>query len=161
MTRFIRDGHKQVVDLTRHANLRLVFTMAAIVLAAGCSGQAMPRVEMMENGVYVRKTVRTYDITGARDGATTHASATIALDGGDTLRVDLNVSYNPTPELASGHWRIQGKTPEEGDVQAESIKFLGGQGASPGVGGRFRLESFGNPRMRVVLPARPLEHPLP
>jgi hypothetical protein len=44
-------------------------------------------------------------------------------------------------------------------VRAESIKFLGGQGAMPSVGGRFVLESFDTPRMRVVLPAREIARP--
>ncbi len=133
--------------------------MIMTALLAGCSGSGKPRVEAMENGVYIRKNVSSYRISGARDGATTHATALITLDQVDTVQIDLNVAYNPTPVLASGHWKRTGPTVEEGDVHAESLKFLGGQGSAPGVGGRFRLDSFGNPRMRVVLPAQPLERP--
>jgi hypothetical protein len=138
----------------------MVCVAAAMVAAMiSCTG-SNPRVEAMENGVYVKKTVSAYAISGARDGSTTHASASLTFDDGDRLHIDLNVTYNPTPELASGHWTREGKVNEEGDVHAESIKFLGGQGATPSVGGRFVLESLGQPRMRVVLPARELQRPL-
>jgi hypothetical protein len=80
---------------------------------------------------------------------------------GDHIRVDLEVSYNPTPELASGHWQREGHLNGEGPVHAESLKFLGGQGAAPSVGGRFRLDQEGSPRMRVTMPMQPLERPAP
>jgi hypothetical protein len=47
--------------------------------------------------------------------------------------------------------------PGEGDVREESLKFLGGQGATPSVGGRFRLETNGETRWRVVMPTQPLK----
>lgn len=135
----------------------LAAALAAVMIA--CSGPGSPRVEAMENGVYIRKNVRSYHISGARDGATTHARAVIVLNDGDSLHIDLNVGYNPAPVLASGNWRRSGTAQEEGEVVAESLKFLGGQGSGPSVGGRFRLERLGNPRLRVVLPAQPLERP--
>ncbi|HXS09490.1 MAG TPA: hypothetical protein VN852_05865 [Candidatus Krumholzibacteria bacterium] len=138
---------------------RTFIPLAMTALLAACSGPGSPRVETMENGVYIRKNVRTYHISGARDGAATHATALITLDEGDTVQIDMNVTYNPTPALTTAHWMRKGKSAEEGDVHAESLKFLGGQGGTPSVGGRFRLDSSGNPRMRVTLPARPLERP--
>jgi hypothetical protein len=148
----------EVINVSRFAALASsVRVIAGVCLVAvACMGSDRPRVEVMENGVYVQKSVRAYQISGARDGAITHANAMLTLDDGDRVRIDLAVQYNPTPELASGHWRREGKVVEEGDVHAQSLKFLGGQGGTPSVGGRFRLETFGNPRMRVVLPARPL-----
>ena len=137
---------------------RLVHCFAVLCAAAmiSCSSSS-PRVEAMENGVYVRKDVQTYRLSGARDGATTHATAVLMLADGDRVRIELEVFYDPTPELQSGHWKREGKVVEEGDVHAESLKFLGGQGGTPSVGGRFRLDSFGSPHMRVFLPTRPLE----
>ena len=41
------------------------------------------------------ESVRAYEITGARDGDTTHASALITIDDGDRVHIDLNVTYNP------------------------------------------------------------------
>lgn len=135
------------------------FAAALLVVAVACSGSSSPRVEVMENGVYIRKAVSGYEISGARDGTTTRAVAMITMDDGDHVRIELEVTYNPTPELASGHWQREGKVAEEGQVHAESLKFLGGQGSTPSVGGRFRLETNGSPRMRVVLPMQPLARP--
>lgn len=132
--------------------------MALLVPAVmtGCFGSGSPRVEIMENGVYMRHAVQSYTITGARNGATTHATALITLHDGDRITIDLDVAYNPAPELAAGEWKREGKVAEAGQVHAESLKFLGGQGSTPSVGGRFRLETNGNPRLRVLLPAQPL-----
>jgi hypothetical protein len=47
----------------------------------------------------------------------------------------------------------------EGTVHEESLKFLGGQGATPSVGGRFRLDEEGSARMRVTMPVQPLARP--
>jgi hypothetical protein len=135
--------------------LAFAFLLPAV---AGCSGNKA-RVELMTNGVYNPEKVSTYTITGARDGATTRATGTFTLSDGDHILVELEVSYNPTPELASGHWQRAGHVTGEGTVHAEALKFLGGQGATPSVGGRFRLDQEGSPRMRVTMPARPLERP--
>jgi hypothetical protein len=108
-------------------------------------------------GLYQPQPVTAYEITGARDGATTNATGVFTLESGERLSVELRVSYNPTPVLAGGHWRSEGSTTEEGDVHEESLKFLGGQGSTPSVGGRFRLETYGQPRWRVVMPTRPLK----
>ncbi|HKW15573.1 MAG TPA: hypothetical protein VJS69_13890 [Candidatus Krumholzibacteria bacterium] len=134
---------------------------AALVVLGGCSGSSKPSVELMENGVYRPEKVSGYSIAGARDGATTHATGTFTMADGDTIRVGLEVTYNPTPELARGHWQRRGRMSGEGPVHAESLKFLGGQGATPSVGGRFRLDQEGSPLMRVTMPTQPLERPAP
>jgi hypothetical protein len=143
--------------VTRSRNIAAAGAFLLAIAAGGCFGTGKPGVELYENGVYHAEVVRAYEISGARDGATTRAVALFTLDGGDRVKVELEVSYNPTPELASGHWQREGKVSGEGDVRAESLKFLGGQGATPSVGGRFLLETYGSPRMRVVIPAQPLE----
>src|SRR5262249_31139100 len=135
--------------------------VAIAMFAAGCSGSNRPQVELMENGVYRPEKVRSYSISGARDGATTHATGTFLMADGDHIQIELDVSYNPTPELASGRWQRDGHVRGAGPVQAESLKFLGGQGAPPSVGGRFRLDQEGSPLMRVTMPAQPLERPAP
>jgi hypothetical protein len=86
----------------------------------------------------------------------TNAAAVLTLEDGRRLHVELQIVYNPTPALGSGRWRLDGPEGGTGDVRAESIKFLGGQGESPSLGGRFRLNENGNPRFRVTLPARPV-----
>ena len=131
--------------------------VAALLLSAGCAGRDQARVERYEGGLYHAETVTGYTLSGARDGATTNATGVFTLENGDKLSVELHVSYNPTPVLAGGHWRSEGSTAEAGDVHEESLKFLGGQGAAPSVGGRFRLETYGQPRWRVVMPVQPLK----
>jgi hypothetical protein len=129
-------------------------------LLGGCES-GKPRVDLMQNGVYNSEKVSSYSISGARDGATTHALGVFTMENGDHIRVELTVAYNPTPELASGHWMREGKISGEGSVHAESIKFLGGQGGTPSVGGRFTLDRDGNPLMRVTMPAQPLQQSAP
>jgi len=133
----------------------------ALVVGTGCSGSSKPSVDLMENGVYRPEKVSGYSIAGARAGATTRAVGTFMLANGDTIRVELEVAYNPAAELASAHWQRRGHIAGEGSVHEEALKFLGGQGATPSVGGRFRLDQEGSPLMRVNMPVRPLERPAP
>lgn len=138
----------------------VVLAAAMVLFACGCAGRDQARVERYENGVYHAETMTSYELRGARDGAATDAVGVFVLgnESHDTLRVSLHITYNPTPVLADGRWELirVGSTGEGGDVREESLKFLGGQGASPSVGGRFRLEANGEPRWRVVMPTRPL-----
>jgi hypothetical protein len=132
------------------------YIAVGLLLVGACAGRDEPRVEAWENGTYRPRALTAYAVSGRRDGATTNASATFTLDGGSHLRLDLAVTYDPTPALASGHWTCDGPGGGSGDVRAESIRFMGGQGQGPSLGGRFLLGENGAPRFRVVLPLRPL-----
>jgi hypothetical protein len=138
-----------------------ILLFVSLLLGAGCAGRDEARVERYENGAYRAEVVASYELGGARDGAATDATGAFVLanESHDTLRVYLHVTYNPTPVLADGRWELirAGSTGESGDVREESLKFLGGQGAAPSVGGRFRLETNGEPRWRVVMPVQPLK----
>lgn len=131
--------------------------MLLAVAFLACARAGEPSVESYAQGAYQPQPVSAYEITGARDGATTDATGVFTLENGDRLSVELHVAYNPTPVLADGHWRSEGSTVEEGEVREESLTFLGGQGGTPSVGGRFRLETNGQPRWRVVMPTQPLK----
>jgi hypothetical protein len=133
-----------------------VIACAATTPLSGCADRASPRVEAWRDGAWEELAVRDYRIAGAREGAVTRALATVALEDGGAIEIELHVYYNPTPALASGRWTLGA---EGGDVSAESIRFLGGQGEGPSLGGRFRLEQGGSPRFRVTLPSRPVESP--
>jgi hypothetical protein len=135
---------------------RTLLALAVVVLLGGCARSQEPRLEAWENGAYRPRAIRSSDVTGRRAGATTTAVAMVTLDDGRTLRVDLVIEYNPTPVLGSGHWQLDGPGGGSGEVRAESIKFLGGQGEGPSFGGRLRLEANGSPRFRLTLPVRPL-----
>jgi hypothetical protein len=134
----------------------LVVAATTLPIITACFGAGKAHVDIMTNGVYLSEKVTAYAITGARNGATTHAVAVFTMKDGDHIKVEMNISYNPTPELADGHWQRDGKVRGEGPVHDESLKFLGGQGATPSVGGRLRLDEEGGPRMRVTLPVQPL-----
>jgi hypothetical protein len=133
-----------------------VAACAAAATLSGCADRASPRVEAWRGDGWAELAVRDYRIAGARDGAVTRAVATVALEDGGAIEIELRVFYNPTPVLESGRWTLGA---EGGDVSAESIRFLGGQGEGPSLGGRFRLEHDGRPRFRVTLPSRPVESP--
>ncbi|HET6350481.1 MAG TPA: hypothetical protein VFH88_15495 [Candidatus Krumholzibacteria bacterium] len=130
--------------------------LVAVMALAGCGRTEKATLETYEKGEYRPETVTAFELTGARDGATTHATATYTLADGNHVRVELQVGYNPTPVLNEGHWYLDARQPEEGEVRAESVKFLGGQGSSPSVGGSFWLTRNGAPRFRAVIPAQPL-----
>jgi hypothetical protein len=129
---------------------------ALLALAHGCADRDRARLEVWEDGGYAPRAVSAYEIAGKRDGAATSAVAVLTLEGGERLEVMLRIVYDPTPSLGEGHWRLGGPRGGAGDVRAESIKFLGGQGEAPSLGGRFRLNENGMPRFRVTLPARPV-----
>jgi hypothetical protein len=131
--------------------------MASLVLLNACAGKDEPRLEVWEDGAFVPRAVTAYEITGQRDGAATTAVAVFTMEDRAQLRMELEIVYNPTPALGSGHWRLD--RGGSGNIHAESLKFLGGQGEGPSLGGRFRLDENGNPRFRVVLPLRPVARP--
>ena len=135
------------------------YFLVLLVLFGGCTGRNEPRLEVWEDGVYQPRAVSAYEITGKRDGATTRAVAVLTLESGERLRLELEVVYDPTPALGSGHWTIEGTQTGGGEMKAESVRFLGGQAEGPSLGGRFRLDENGSPRFRVVLPLRPVSQP--
>jgi hypothetical protein len=133
------------------------YFLALFAVLGGCSDKAEPQLEVWEDGMYQSRALSAYEISGKRDGATTRAVAIFTLESGERLQLELVVAYDPTPALSSGHWSLDGtQTGAGGEVRAESVKFLGGQGAGPSLGGRFRLDEDGSPRFRVVLPLRPV-----
>ncbi len=132
--------------------------IAFLAVLGGCTDRSRPRLEVWEDGIYKPRTVSAYEITGKRDGATTRAIAVLTLESGERLRLELEVVYDPAPVLASGRWNLDGAQ-ALGEVRAESVRFVGGQGEGPSLGGRFRLNANGSPRFRVVLPLRPVDQP--
>jgi hypothetical protein len=135
---------------------RSMCLISAVLWLGSCADRSSAKLEVWEDGAYRPRVIRAYEISGRRDGAATSAVAVLTLESGDRLRAELRIAYNPTPVLDSGRWRLDGSPCGEGEVRAEAIKFLGGQGQSPSLGGRFRLNEDGMPRFLVTLPARPV-----
>jgi hypothetical protein len=92
-----------------------------LLLFAGCSRNADPRLEVWDGATYQPIEVGGYEVDGRREGATTSAVAVLTLENGDRLRLELAVAYNPTPTLASGRWRIDGSRESAGVVRVESL----------------------------------------
>lgn len=132
------------------------------LMLGGCTHNDEPMLDEWVNGVYQLRTVSEYQVSGKRDGARTQVSIIFELGSGERLQLELEVVYNPTPVLRSGHWSIEGRQAGSGVVKAESLTFLGGQGEGPSLGGRFQLyenSPAGRPRFRAVVPLRPVNKP--
>ncbi len=134
-------------------NLIAVFVVSCF-LAPACAVDGEATLEEWIDGGYRPRVVSAYEITGKRDGATTGAVATMILENGDRLRLEIEVAYNPVPVLRSGRWNLEGSRIDAGEVRAESVEFLGGQGEGASIGGRYRLNENDLPRFRVDLPLR-------
>jgi hypothetical protein len=133
--------------------------MPLLVISAGCSGRDKPQLDVWKDGAYQSVAINSYEITGKRSGDVTRVSATLFLESGEHLRMELEISYDPQPVLRSARWAIDGSSAGSTEMFAESLKFLGGQGEGPSLGGRFRLDENGAPRFRVVLPLTPVDQP--
>ena len=130
-----------------------------VLLFGGCANNDEPGLEELVNDLYEPRTVTNYQVSGKRDGATTQVFIIFQLENDERLQLELEITYNPVPVLQSGYWKINGKESSSGNVQAKSLKFLGGQGEGPSLGGRFQLEDNSQPRFRVFIPLRPINKP--
>ena len=96
-------------------------------------------------------------IDGVRDGEKIRVTYLYGGAGDAVLEMELVVVVDPRPSLDTGSWFYRGPTGQaEGTVAPKSLKFLGGQGGAPSVGGTFILNDGGKPRFKVVLPPTPV-----
>jgi hypothetical protein len=121
-------------------------------MACGAAEEAL--LEESKNGMFVPVALSSYDIQGKRDGAITTATATLATEDGERVRMMLEIHYDPTPALENSRWTF-GRY-DGGSIRAESVDFAGGQGEGPSLGGVFYLLSGETERFRVKLPMRPV-----
>ena len=98
------------------------------LLFGGCANNDEPRLDEFVNDLYQPRIVTNYQVSGKRDGATTQVFIIYQLENDERLQLELEITYNPVPVLRSGYWKIDGKESSSGNVQAKSLKFLGGQG---------------------------------
>ena len=129
------------------------------LLFGGCANNDEPGLDELVNDLYQPRIVTNYQVSGKRDGATTQVFIIFQLENNERLQLELEITYNPVPVLQSGYWKINGKESSSGSVQAKSLKFLGGQGEGPSLGGQFQLEDNSQPRFRVFIPLRPINKP--
>ena len=129
------------------------------LLFGGCANNDEPKLEEFVNDLYQPRTVTNYQVSGKRDGTTTQVFIIYQLENDERLQLELEITYNPVPVLRSGYWKIDGMESNSGNVQAKSLKFLGGQGDWPSVGGCFQLEDDFQPRFQAFIPLRPINKP--
>ncbi|MBT3342724.1 MAG: hypothetical protein HN712_18970 [Gemmatimonadetes bacterium] len=128
-------------------------------LLAGCGGSDEPAVEAWAAGAWTPMAVTEYSIDGKRDGRSTTATAIFTLQDQRRLRVTMVITYDPQPVLRGGNWHIDGDDPATGAVVERAMKFFGGQGEGPSLGGGFQLDQDGDPRFRIHVPLRPVSTP--
>ena len=142
--------------------MRTVAVVTALILSgltlAGCAGEDAPRIERLDTAAATPVTIMSWSIQGQRDGASTRAATIWDLAGGEQLHVEMVFAYDPNPVLAEGRWL---SSSGGGTLQAEAVRFVGGQGEGPSVGGRFLLVDDGIPRYRLHLPLTRIETAAP
>ena len=139
--------------------MRAVFLLVSLAtLVSACGIDANPTVERATADGYEVLTVESWNIDGLRDGARTRALVVLTLGDGRELQFELVLDYDPAPVLTQGSWSSGGAG---GTVQAEAVRFVGGQGDGPSVGGQYLLLENGEPRFRVVLPLSRIATPVP
>jgi hypothetical protein len=128
--------------------------LAVLVLLLGC-GTDSARVEDLASESAPATGFELQSATGDRDGDRTEARFEFS-DGTRTLVVELTLSYDPQPVLAGGRWSLGA---DGGSIRAESVRFVGGQGEGPSVGGVYVLGDEDGDRFRVHLPLTRVAEP--
>lgn len=139
--------------------LHKLFFVCITLAMFGCNNKDEPFIQELDNNMNETITILDYQVTGKRDGAISEATFNFILNNGKEIQLYLQVSYNPKPVLRSGLWNLTGRKPRSGKVRPKSLKFLGGQGESPSIGGRFELLEDSKPRFLVFIPLRPIQEP--
>jgi hypothetical protein len=138
--------HLFVFFVFGHLISALLISVFALFMS-GCS-QPAAKVEKRESGGWIDTTFELVSSSGSRDGYLTEARFVFANGDGRELQLNLVVEVDPRATLQGGTWTFDG---DSGSVRALSVKFLGGQGASPSVGGRFLLLEGAEEKYRVTI----------
>ena len=139
--------------------LHKLFFVCITLAMLGCNNKDEPFIQELDNNMNETITILDYQVTGKRDGEISEGNYNFILNNGKEIQLYLQVSYNPTPVLKSGFWNLIGPKPRSGKVRTKSLKFLGGQGESPSIGGSFELLEDSKPRFLVFIPLRPIQEP--
>lgn len=133
--------------------------MLSIMLLGACGGPEGPTVMSLVGASPGILEVTSWSLDGQRDGARTRAIVSFQLAGGQELSVDLLLAYDPQPVLEQGTWATG---TGGGSVTAERVRFVGGQGQGPSVGGDYVLVDDRNlPRFRIQIPLTAISTPAP
>ena len=122
-------------------------------LLSACGSGTGPTVDRAVGSAYESVVIESWSIDGQRDGARTRADLNFWLADGQQLRLNILLAYDPAPVLEDGNWSLGAS---RGTISAEAVRFVGGQGDGPSVGGRYLLLEDGIRRFRVTIPLTPI-----
>ena len=137
-------------------NVQKILLIISVVHCVGCVNNDKPKFEELVDDLFVPRIISNYTTYGVRDGALTQAYITYEFEDYKSIELKLEVTYNPTPILSSGYWKILDGDSIGGDIRANSLKFLGGQAEAPSLGGTFELNENFQTRFKVIVPLRPI-----
>ena len=100
------------------------------------------------------------NIDGKRVDDRTKVELKIYHSNNKYIYLDLEFYYNPFPQLVNGMWSSS-KSWYQGNILSNSLKFSGGQGEPPSVGGNFYLlDSTKDTLFHLFLPLMMIYDPL-
>ena len=88
----------------------------------GCVNNDKPKFEELVDGLFVPRIIINYTTSGVRDGALTQAYITYEFEDYKSIQLTLEVTYNPTPILSFGYWKMLDSDSIGGDIRANSLK---------------------------------------
>ena len=99
-------------------------------------------------------------IDGKRVDDRTKVDLKIVHSNNKHINLDLEFYYNPFPQLVNGLW-MSSENFQQGSILSNSLKFSGGQGEPPSVGGNFYLlDSKKDTLFHLFLPLMMIYDPL-
>lgn len=124
-----------------------------VTLLSAC-GPSTPVVEEKISGAWTPSSWTLQSAEGSRDGEKTRAWIVFKDPSGRKLELRLQIATTPDAELEVGRWYLDDAgVSRSGPASAKGIKFLGGQGGRPSVGGTYFFEEGDEEVFRVKLPA--------
>ncbi|MBK8233457.1 MAG: hypothetical protein IPK72_23490 [Candidatus Eisenbacteria bacterium] len=122
----------------------------------GC-GPSEPALQMKSGEEWVPGSLSYARVVGGRDGAKTRASYFFTRPDSAWLELRIVVEVDPEPKMTWGRWYLdEGGTQITGGVRADDVRFLGGQGGDPSLGGTFILRGDQGEQFRILLPPIPV-----
>lgn len=142
--------------MSAHPPIARLSALAALLALAGCGPSEPALLAKAEKGW--APTAFHFDrAEGQRDGARTKASYFFAGPDSAWLELRVTVEVEPEPTLTFGRWYLEEPGREKtGSARTTKLRFLGGQGGPPSIGGDFLLREGSEERYRLVLPPTPI-----
>ncbi len=151
--------HPAFGHLVGRRPFRALRLLALVALLSSC-GPKEPSVEARAGKDWVPAPFTFDRIEGAREGERTRASFFFTGPDSSWLELRVGVEVNPEVTLRLGRWYLEERSKETtGGVRADRLRFLGGQGEQPSIGGTFVLREGGEERFRVSLPPMQIRPP--